>query len=65
MKAREVETIQVPPQFVSLADRRTRALILAAIHYPDALRVIAWSCYLQGVEDGADVRDRQRETEGG
>lgn len=48
----DVETIEVPNRFVDMADRRTKALIRAAVNSPDALRVIARSCYLQGLEDG-------------
>lgn len=54
MKA-EVETINVPTRFVDLADRRTQAIVRAAIHDSNVLRSIALSCYLQGLEDGAAI----------
>ena len=51
----DIETIAVPDRFVALADKRTRAIVLASVHFPDALRTIARSCYLQGLEDGASA----------
>lgn len=58
----EVETIQVPHRFVEMAERRTRGIFSAAIHHPDALKVLMLSCYLQGLEDGynaAEVRPHE------
>lgn len=55
-RAAEIETIDVPQRFVEMADRRTIDLIRAAVNWPDALRIIARSCYLQGLEDGYAAR---------
>ena len=48
----DVEQIKVPNAVVKLAERRTAGLVCAAIHWPDALRVMICSAYLQGLEDG-------------
>jgi hypothetical protein len=54
----DIEVMQVPVRFTELADRRTGGLIVAAAAWPDALRVIARSCYLQGMADAQEVYER-------
>lgn len=62
-RAREIERIEVPTYAVALAERRTRPIVRAAfLHDVDVLRVIVLSCYLQGLEDGANTVEG-RETE--
>lgn len=53
------EVIDVPREFIALADRRTQAIMLASIHFADALRTIARSCYLQGLEDGYETMSKR------
>ena len=55
-----LEVMNVPMRFVNLADRRTQPLIQASVAWPDALRVIARSCYLQGLSDAQDVYETAR-----
>ncbi len=57
----EVERYEVEPAVAGLAERRTRQIILAAIHEHNPLRAIALSCYLQGIEDGSDAAWRNQE----
>lgn len=59
----ETEVVDVPAKMAGLAERRTRAIIRAAVLFPDALNVIAKSCYLQGLEDAADVLFRSEAAE--
>ena len=63
-KARTVECYEVEPQFVGLAERRTRAIVRAAFHDANPIRSIALSCYLQGIEDGAEAAWRNQAVAG-
>lgn len=51
----ETESIIVPRRVFGLAERRTRAIVRACFHESNALRAIALSCYMQGLEDGAEA----------
>ena len=55
MKPLEIETVNVPAGLTDLAKRRTRAIVLASIHYPNFLENVVLSCYTQGLQDGYDV----------
>jgi hypothetical protein len=55
----EVETLLVPHQFVSLADRRVRAIVREAMHDANVLQSIARSCYLQGLADGCQTAEKK------
>lgn len=59
----DIETIRVPLKVVDLARRRTRDLVLASIHFPNALECMVLSAYLQGLEDGADTVTRRAKPE--
>lgn len=62
-KHADVEIISVTPQMADLARRRTKPLMLAAIHWPNALEQMLLSAYVQGLEDGADAVLRRTPTE--
>ena len=56
-----VKRIEVPEQFISLAQRRTQDFLSAWIWTnPMDLKMLMASCYLQGVEDGARAVERER-----
>lgn len=51
----DVETVPVTSAMIDLADRRTEALIRASINFPNAIRQMVRSAYVQGLEDGCDA----------
>lgn len=54
-KAPEVETIQVPHEYMAFADRRIAAIVRRACWDENIVESIARSCYLQGVQDGVQL----------
>ena len=51
----EVETIQVPEEYVAFADRRVAALVRRCVLDQNIVESVARSCYLQGVWDGVQL----------
>jgi hypothetical protein len=54
-RAPEIETLQVPHEYVALADRRIAAIVRRCCYDDNIIESIARSCYLQGVVDGAQA----------
>jgi len=51
----EVETLQVPHEYMAFADARTAAIVRRCCADPNIVESIARSCYLQGVWDGVQL----------
>lgn len=61
----EYETIDVPRNFIDLAERRTAYLFHVMQFRHQSLRTILASAYLQGIGDGADAIEHRLERERG
>jgi hypothetical protein len=51
----EVETLQVPHEYMAFADRRIDAIVRRACHDANIVESVARSCYLQGLWDGVQL----------
>lgn len=51
----EIETLQVPHEYIAFADRRIAAIIRRACWDENIVESISRSCYLQGVWDGVQL----------
>lgn len=54
-----IEQIHIPRPMADMMRRRTQAIIVAAVHFPNALEQIAISCYAQGLADAQDLLERK------
>lgn len=61
----EYETIDVPRNFIDLAERRTEFLFHVMRYGRQSIQTILASAYLQGVEDGATAMERKLNRERG
>jgi len=51
----EIETLQVPHEYMAFADARIAAIVRRACHDANIVESATRSCYLQGVWDGVQL----------